>query len=73
MTAKNCEESKITKKYKKMTKALCDVLSDFGLISYLPVNIEGIQTYTCIHTVSLFCRVNVGAPSLGFHVTADIV
>ena len=38
------EESKVTKKYKKMTAALCDVLSDFGLISYLPVNIEDAST-----------------------------
>ena len=38
------EESKVTKKYKKMTTALCDVLSDFGLISYLPVNIEDAST-----------------------------
>ena len=38
------EESKVAKKYKKMTAALCDVLSDFGLISYLPVNIEDVST-----------------------------
>ena len=33
-------ESKLTKKFKKMTTELCDVLSDFGLISFLPVNIR---------------------------------
>ena len=27
-------------KYKKMTEGLCDVLSDFGLISFLPMNIQ---------------------------------
>ena len=27
-------------KYRKMTEGLCDVLSDFGLISFLPMNIQ---------------------------------
>ena len=27
-------------KYRKMTEGLCDVLSDFGLISFLPMNVQ---------------------------------
>lgn len=33
-------ESKLTKKFKKMTTELCEVLSDFGLISFLPIDIR---------------------------------
>lgn len=33
-------ESKLTKKFKKMTTELCEVLSDFGLISFLPIDIQ---------------------------------
>jgi GTPase SAR1 family protein len=35
-------ESPLTRKFKKMTTELCDVLSDFGLISFLPVDIRKI-------------------------------
>ena len=32
--------SRLQQKYRKMTSGLCDVLSDFGLISFLPMNVD---------------------------------
>jgi hypothetical protein len=37
-------ETQLAKKYKKMTEQLCEVLSDYGLVSFLPVNIEDAGT-----------------------------
>ena len=37
-------ESRLSKKFKKMTSELCDVLSDFGLISFYAVNIQDAST-----------------------------
>jgi hypothetical protein len=35
--------SKLEKKFKKMTEALCDLLNDYGLVSFIPLNIEDAQ------------------------------
>ena len=40
-------------KHRKMTEALCDVLGDFGLVSFLPMNIQDAQVRT-LHMRSLF-------------------
>ena len=32
--------SRLQQKYRKMTSGLCEVLSDFGLISFLPLNVD---------------------------------
>ena len=32
-------------KHKKMTEALCDVLGDFGLVSFLPMNIQDAEVH----------------------------
>jgi hypothetical protein len=34
-------------KHRKMTEALCDVLGDFGLVSFLPMNIQDAQVCVC--------------------------
>lgn len=37
--------SKLQQKYYKMTEAICDVVENYGLVSFVPLNIEDVQVY----------------------------
>jgi hypothetical protein len=39
-TRKTKKTLTVGQRHKKMTEALCDVLSDFGLVSFLPMNVQ---------------------------------
>ena len=42
-TAKAPKESHFSLKFKKLSCALCEVVDDFGLVSFLPLNIQDKQ------------------------------
>ena len=45
-------------KHRKMTEALCDVLGDFGLVSFLPMNIQDAQVRTLQHSTVQYSTVH---------------
>lgn len=38
------QRTKLEEKFHDMTAALCEVVNDFGLLSFLPINIEDLPT-----------------------------
>lgn len=50
-------------KHRKMTEALCDVLGDFGLVSFLPINIQDAKV--CVYSIGLYC-IALGWVGLGW-------
>lgn len=43
-TIRRRQRTKLEEKFHAMTAALCDVVNDFGLLSFLPINIEDLPT-----------------------------
>lgn len=43
-TIRRRQRTKLEEKFHDMTAALCDVVNDFGLLSFLPINIEDLPT-----------------------------
>lgn len=44
----------VGQRHKKMTEALCDVLSDFGLVSFLPMNVQDGEVRTIFISSKFF-------------------
>lgn len=62
-TEQETGRSKLQQKYYKMTEAICEVVENYGLVSFVPLNIEDVQVYsmfcfenfTIITKLSFFC------------------
>lgn len=60
-------EGPLQKKYKKMTSGLCDFLNDFGLISFIAMNIEDgeVLNHICFEMRWVICFVVLVRRSVG--------
>jgi len=47
--------SKLQEKFFRMSSALCEVVDDFGLVSFHPMNIEDVEVSVGVHCVQFIC------------------
>jgi hypothetical protein len=55
-TRKQKKALTVGQRHKKMTEALCDVLSDFGLVSFLPMNVQDGEVRTMVLPSNSICH-----------------